>query len=80
MSDPAGTMKDLVRRIQKDCGDGVLSVAANVRADAVPRFSTGIFWLDVATGGGVPVGRMTMIYGKRSAGKSTLAAKIAAAL
>ena len=78
MTEPAGGMKDLLKSVAKDCGTGVLSVAADARADSVPRISTGIFWLDVATGGGIPSGRMTMIYGRRSAGKSTLAAKIAA--
>ncbi|HUU59116.1 MAG TPA: hypothetical protein VMZ50_06200, partial [Phycisphaerae bacterium] len=47
-------------------------------AQDIRRIPTGIFVVDYATGGGVPVGRMTMVYGQKSSGKSSLLAKLAA--
>jgi recombination protein RecA len=41
-------------------------------ADIIRYLSTGTSALDVATGGGIPCGRMTMIYGEESAGKSLI--------
>lgn len=41
-------------------------------ADIIRYVSTGTSALDVATGGGVPCGRMTMIFGQESAGKSLI--------
>lgn len=39
----------------------------------IPRFSTGIEDLDYILGGGIPRGRIIEIFGKESAGKTTLA-------
>lgn len=38
----------------------------------VPRVSTGLYALDVATNGGMPLHRMSLVYGKEKGGKSTL--------
>lgn len=40
-----------------------------------PRFPTGVFALDVALGGGWPLGRITTVYGGESSGKTTLVLK-----
>ena len=40
--------------------------------EETPRLKTGIFTLDFALGGGIPVGRITMAYGPRSGGKTAL--------
>lgn len=68
----------LMRKTQKDHGGGSFRFASDTRAADVRRIPTGITALDFATGGGIPVGRMTMIYGKKSAGKTSLCAKIIA--
>lgn len=46
--------------------------ADEVGRQTVPRIGTGIFAFDAATGGGFPIGRMSMIIGEESTGKSTL--------
>lgn len=43
----------------------------------IPRMRTGIFTIDYIVGGGIPVGKVTEIYGGYSSGKSTLSLKIA---
>jgi recombination protein RecA len=41
----------------------------------IPRLSTGIFQFDLASGGGLPRGRVVEIYGKEGSGKTNLALK-----
>lgn len=43
-----------------------------------PRLSTGIFTLDVALAGGIPLGAASLIYGNESSGKTSLALRCAA--
>jgi recombination protein RecA len=38
----------------------------------VPRIATGIFQFDLATGGGFPCGRLSILYGAESSGKTTM--------
>lgn len=45
---------------------------------AFPRLSTGIFTLDVALAGGIPLGAVSLFYGNESCGKTSLALRIAA--
>ena len=42
----------------------------------VKRWDTGIYALNKAIGGGIPAGRFTLLVGKESTGKSTIAAKL----
>ena len=56
-------------------GDVRLGVA---HPEAVPRLATGLPALDVALGGGIPRGRITELAGPRSAGRTGLAAAVAA--
>ena len=68
----------LMRKVRDDHGEGSMRKGADLAAQDVKRIQTGIFIIDYATGGGIPVGRMTMIYGQSSSGKSSMLAKIAA--
>ncbi len=71
-----GELASTVADINKTYGDKVVAPA---RDRPVPlRYSTGIFMIDFATLGGIPIGRSTQLLGERSAGKSTLACKVIA--
>lgn len=68
----------LMAKARKDYGERSFIRASEVsRSINMPRISTGILVMDYETGGGIPVGRTSMIYGKKSSGKSSLIAKIA---
>lgn len=66
---------DLMKKMQKDHGDGSFRIASDTDPRC-PRIPTGIFPLDYATGGGIPVGRTSMVFGKKSSGKTSLIAKV----
>lgn len=51
---------------------GVGTVEKGVRTHNSPRIPTGAFELDLALGGGIPMGRFTEIYGPESSGKTNL--------
>lgn len=53
-------------------GTSMLHSADAKKMTVVPRVSTGLYRLDVATGGGLPFGRITLTYGPKSGGKTTL--------
>ena len=66
--------KDLIRAITKEFGAGAIlqGQTDQLRPD-IRAISTGSMLLDIATGiGGIPRGRVVEIYGRESAGKSTL--------
>jgi recombination protein RecA len=46
--------------------------------DAISRMPTGVFQFDLATGGGVPEGRISLFYGPESSAKTTMALKVIA--
>lgn len=73
-SDEGPSASEIVEKIQDDHGDHVGGFAAQF-TDIV-RLPTGIFTLDMATGGGIPRGRVTIVYGPEGCGKSALAARI----
>lgn len=65
-----------LREIRKQFGDNTVTAGSQiVQPD---RISTGVFLLDLALLGGVPMSRASMIVGEKHAGKSLLACKIAA--
>lgn len=70
-------LADLMKKMQKEHGPGSFRLASDTDPYC-PRIPTGIFPIDYATGGGIPIGRTSMVYGKRSAGKSYLCAKTTA--
>lgn len=57
---------------------GEETVKLGRRTGSYPRIPTGVFTLDLALAGGFLTSRGHMIYGERSAGKSTLALRAAA--
>jgi len=66
----------LVNRINKDMKDNVLFIGDQWQQPEITRISTGSLYLDWATNGGIPMARLTEIFGNESVGKSALAAKI----
>jgi len=70
----------LLASVNKRYGSLTITKAADAKLlSRVQRVPTGIFGFDVATGGGIPVGRMTTLLGEYSSGKTALALKSAAA-
>ena len=62
---------ELMGKIRKAHGDGVLLRASDFTVQQRPRIPTDIFAMDYALGGGIPVGMFSQIYGHKSAGKTT---------
>lgn len=73
-SELTGELKETADAISKRFGNFAMRKADEVVQP--DRISTGVFILDIATLGGVPHNRQTLLTGKRSAGKSTMCAKI----
>ena len=69
-------LKNVLVKINKDFGQGVATVG--VPKDLTDRIPTGIFQFDLATGGGIPQGKVSIIYGSESSGKTTLTLKLIA--
>ena len=64
-------------QIEKQFGKGSIMRLGSHEAEEVPAIPTGALSLDLAVGvGGIPVGRVTEIYGPESSGKTTLALHI----
>lgn len=63
---------EVVKKIKKVHGEAALLKASDMKVLDTPRIPTGIFSLDYALGGGFPVGRISTLYGEKSAGKTTL--------
>ncbi len=67
-----------VSQIEKQFGRGsIMKLGENYNID-VKTVSTGSLSLDLALGGGVPVGRIVEVYGPESSGKTTLALHVVA--
>jgi recombination protein RecA len=67
----ASELATLLNQFRKDKGEKSVMVARNV--PDVRRIATGLFEFDLATGGGFPRGRYSIIYGPESSCKSNLA-------
>lgn len=67
-------LEEAAAELNKRFGKNTVISGDELKALDVPRISTGSLTLDVATGGGLPVGRLIEIYGMESSGKSYIAA------
>jgi len=73
------TLDNAMYQIEKQFGKGAIMRLGSHEAEEVPAIPTGSLSLDIAVGvGGIPVGRVTEIYGPESSGKTTLALHIIA--
>lgn len=79
-SDRASRITALLSSINKEFGEGriVLQQGIDISYLQAERLSTGSLGLDIALNGGVPKGMITQFIGEESAGKTTMAAKVAA--
>jgi recombination protein RecA len=72
-------IENAMYQIDKQFGKGSIMRMGSHRPEEVPAIPTGAMSLDIAVGvGGIPVGRMTEIYGPESSGKTTLALHVIA--
>jgi recombination protein RecA len=70
----------LFKDIEKQFGSSTIGLASKCGFTAKPlRLKTDIFALDIAIGGGIPLGKTITVAGPYSSGKSIIAYKIAAA-
>jgi len=78
-NDKTKNLDNAMYQIDKQFGKGSIMRLGSHRPDEVPAIPTGALSLDIAVGvGGIPVGRVTEIYGPESSGKTTLALHIIA--
>lgn len=66
------TVESLMKAINKKYGDGTISTAGRAVALDLVRIPSGSFGLDCEMGGGYPRGRITLVAGPFSVGKSFL--------
>ena len=60
----------VLAKLRKDMGEGIGQQGVELKA--IERIPTGIFPIDLALSGGVPRGRVTIIVGNESSGKTAL--------
>jgi recombination protein RecA len=73
------TIDNAMYQIDKQFGKGSIMRMGSHEVEVVPAIPTGALSLDIAVGvGGIPLGRVTEIYGPESSGKTTLALHIIA--
>lgn len=70
------TAKQLIEALNKSAKETIGGVGLNIPDP--PRLPSGNFALDLAIGGGIPLGRVTEIYGIEAAMKTTLLLKLIA--
>lgn len=65
------TTADILKKMHKDHGDSIATVGGNDFVD-VDRIPTGIFAVDLAMGGGFPVGKCSIVFGPESSNKTNI--------
>lgn len=71
----AGESAAIIAALTKDKGQGI--VITGLQIPKVTRVPTGCFEFDLATGGGFPKSRISIIYGPESSGKTNIALRAA---
>jgi len=66
-------IEQALAQIKKQYGDGAIMTMGEHSHLDIPRFHSGSLSLDLALGGGIPLGRIIEIYGPESSGKTTIA-------
>ena len=65
-----GELKAILAQIRKEKGENVVNKGSEIHT--VLRIPTGVFEFDLATGGGFPRGRYSIVYGPESSGKTNI--------
>ena len=74
----AKALQSAITAIEKAFGKSAIMRLGDNHGMAVERIPTGSLGLDIALGGGLPVGRITEIYGPESSDKTTVALSVIA--
>jgi len=67
--------KAAVDKLVEDFGEGAIQLAAEARAENMPRWSSGSLRLDISLGGGWTIGRFHTIFGPPSSAKTATTLK-----
>ncbi len=68
------TTDDILKKVKKDYGQNIAKMGSEGYEDT-PRIPTGIFAFDLASGGGFPLGRVSIVYGVESSNKTNVVLK-----
>jgi recombination protein RecA len=69
------SVSSLLKGVKDKLGDGVSLLASEAENVVVERIPTGLLDVDIATGGGFPRGKISIVYGPESSGKTNLILK-----
>ena len=72
--------RKVLAQLNKKFGDGVVVLASDIRADIIPRITSGSTTLDYVLGCGFPGNQWNELVGEPSHGKTALALKTIAAI
>jgi recombination protein RecA len=75
-ADRLRALQEKLSAINKSYGTNTFQIASERKFQKIPRIPTGIFGLDYALGGGLPIGRISLFCGDRSSSKTTTALRI----
>lgn len=65
---------EIMKKVKKEFGDSI-AVRGSAKFEDTIRIPTGIFPFDLMSGGGFPMGRVSVVYGPESSGKTNLVLK-----